>query len=156
MVLAAPPARRHFTHRTVLHLHDRAMDTERRLECHWFDWLPLWRAARLTLMLSNVTPCTDWPALLCLLSCAAGENCGISATNTEHSRCDFAQRRVFHFHDCAHGDGLRRRQECHGFRLGFRTTVPWSFAPNVHHGLMKPQHTFFMGEEPQEAKLGGC
>jgi hypothetical protein len=23
----------------------------------------------------------------------------------------FAQRRVFHFHDCAHGDSLRRRQE---------------------------------------------
>jgi hypothetical protein len=25
----------------------------------------------------------------------------------------FAQRRVLYFHDCAHGDGLRRRQECY-------------------------------------------
>jgi hypothetical protein len=28
----------------------------------------------------------------------------------------FAQRRVLYFHDCAHGDGLRRRQECYEFR----------------------------------------
>jgi hypothetical protein len=44
-----------------------------------------------------------------------------SATTVQNSRCAryFAQRRVLHFHDCAHGDGLRRRQECYEFDVSW-------------------------------------
>jgi hypothetical protein len=60
----------------------------------------------------------------------------------------FAQRRVLQFHDCAHGDGLRCRQECHGFRFpGFRMmTVPWivlTLPMSTSRNLRSATYTFF-------------
>jgi hypothetical protein len=65
----------------------------------------------------------------------------------------FRSTTCLHFHDCAHGDGLRRRQECHGFRRfldSARRCMDSSDASNVYiTDWTKLQHILsWLGENP--------
>jgi hypothetical protein len=84
-----------------------------------------------------------------------------SATTIQNIRCSryFAQRRVFHFHDCAHGDGLRCRQECYEFRcfLGTARRCHGLGCSVYITGLDEATTYIWLGKIPQESrKLGGC
>jgi hypothetical protein len=73
---------------------------------------------------------------------------------TEYPRFSiFRSTTCLHFHDCAHGDGLRRRQECHGFRRfldSARRCMDSSDASNVYiTDWTKLQHILsWLGENP--------
>jgi hypothetical protein len=95
-----------------------------------------------------------------ILSLAGRNSAGISensadasATTVQNTRFSryFAQRCVLHFHDCAHGDGLRRRQECYRFRRFLDSAVPWIARrlECLHHWIGRSHNIYFlwMGEE---------
>jgi hypothetical protein len=56
----------------------------------------------------------------------------------------------FHFHDCAHGDGLRR-QECYSFDA-LRTTVPVRMLPTYITDWTKLQHILSMAGQKHGRK----
>jgi hypothetical protein len=72
---------------------------------------------------------------------------------------DISLNDVFYFHDCAHGDSLRRKKECHGFDVSW---IPHDGAMDVSNVYITDldeatTYTFFGWKRiPQEsAKLGG-